>query len=53
MQLLGLKFAGKPAGDDVLVTDLNLKPNFKVMLKGYATNCRRSPFPPHRTLVRC
>jgi len=31
---LGLKYAGKPAGDDVLVTDLNLKPNFKVMMMG-------------------
>mmetsp|Transcript_13050 Transcript_13050/g.24955 ORF Transcript_13050/g.24955 Transcript_13050/m.24955 type:complete len:319 (+) Transcript_13050:92-1048(+) len=33
-KLLNLKYEGKPAGDDVLLTALNLKPNFKVMLMG-------------------
>lgn len=33
-KLLNLKFGGKPADDDVLLADLNLKIGFKVMLMG-------------------
>jgi len=33
-KLLNLKHAGKMAGDDVTIAELNLKPNFKVMMMG-------------------
>lgn len=39
LQLLNLKHKGKMAEDDVLLTELNLKASFKVMLMG----CVRLP----------
>jgi len=33
-KLLGLKLKGKPAGDDVLIGDLNVKPGTKIMMMG-------------------
>lgn len=33
-KLLGLKFKGKPPGDDVALTDMKLKPSTKIMMMG-------------------